>query len=63
MKHYKMIADGYIALIGIDCGGEEITEQEYNTIMDAIRSKPSAPEGCDYKLTANLEWELHEMSE
>jgi hypothetical protein len=31
--------------------------------MDAIRSKPSAPEGCDYKLTANLEWELHEMSE
>lgn len=61
MKHYKMIADGYIVLVGIDCGGGEITEQEYNAIMDAIRSKPSAPHGCDYKLKADLQWELYEL--
>lgn len=61
MKYYKRVENGYIFLVGINCGGEEITEQEYTTIMNAIRNKPEAPNGFDYKLTENLEWELFEL--
>lgn len=61
MKFYKMIENGYIVLIGVGCGGEEITEHEYNTIMDVIHNKPTAEEGYDYKLTENLEWEQYRL--
>lgn len=61
MKYYKIIENGYIVLVGINCGGEEISEQEYITIMQTIRNKPEAPEGFDYKLKENLEWELFEL--
>ena len=42
-------------------GNEEITEQEYNNILDIIHNKPIAPDGFEYRLTDNLEWELHEV--
>ena len=61
MKFYKRIESGYIFLIGTNCGGNEITEQEYNTIMQVINAKPTAPKGYDYKLTEGLEWELFEL--
>ena len=61
MRYYKVIKDGYIFLVGTNCGGEEITEQEYNEIMQTIRNKPIPPEGCDYKLTVDLKWELFEL--
>jgi hypothetical protein len=49
------IIDGYIVGISQDRG--EDTE-EYNRIMNAIKSKPTAPEGYTYKLKETLEWEL-----
>lgn len=58
----KMIADGYIVAIGTGIAGEEISESEYNTVMQKIQNKQTAPNGYAYKLRAdNLEWELVEL--
>ena len=57
------IAENYIeALGGHGLSGTEITESEYNTIMQKIRNRPTDPDGYTYKLRAdNLEWELVEL--
>lgn len=57
---YKYTNDKYIIGVGIGAGGEEITEQEYNAILDTIKNRPEAPEGYSYRLTTSLEWELCE---
>ena len=54
----KYEKDGYILCLGI---GDEITEDEYNEILDKINNRPTAPEGFTYRLTASLEWELHKL--
>lgn len=41
--------------------GAEITEAEYNRILEIIRNRPTAPSGYGYRLTAELEWELYEL--
>lgn len=57
----KIVMDGYVSAISLLIG-EEITEPEYNTIMQKIQNKPTDPEGYTYKLRAdNLEWELVEL--
>ena len=61
MKYYKRIENGYIILIGENCGGIEITEEEYNNILETIRNKPQAEEGFDYRLKEDLNWELYEL--
>ena len=61
MRYYKRIENGYIFLVGTNCGGEEITDEEYESIMQVINDKPTAPEGYDYRLTVHLEWELFEL--
>jgi hypothetical protein len=61
MKFFKRTENGYITLIGRNCGGEEITEQEYDAIMKVIRNKPTAPDGYDFKLTEKFEWEMFEL--
>lgn len=58
---YKYINDKYIIGVGTGAGGEEITEQEYNVILDTINNRPEAPEGYSYKLTTAMEWELCEV--
>lgn len=58
---YKYINDKYIIGVGIGSGGEEITEQEYSTILDKINNRPEAPEGYSYRLTTAMEWELAEI--
>ena len=55
-KKYEQ--DGYILCIGI---GDEITEDEYNKILDKINNRPEAPEGFTYRLTTALDWELYEL--
>ena len=40
--------------------GEEITETKYNEILSMLRNRPTAPDGFDYRLTKELEWELYE---
>ena len=58
---YKYINDNFIIGVGTGSGGEEITEQEYNSILDKINNRPEAPEGYSYRLTTSLEWELCEV--
>ena len=58
---YKYINDKFIIGVGTGSGGEEITEQEYSTILDKINNRPEAPEGYSYRLTTAMEWELAEI--
>lgn len=61
MIYGKIVIDGYVCAATTG-GGAEITESEYNEIMSAIQSKPSDPDGYQYRLRAdNLEWELVEL--
>ena len=61
MRYYKIIDHDYLIQIGTGFGGEEITAEEYRTIQEIIRTVPTAPEGCDYRLKADLTWELYEL--
>ena len=62
MKFYKQIQDEFVMAVGTNIGGTEITESEYNSIMQKIQTKPTDPEDFQYKLRAdNLEWELVEL--
>ena len=58
---YKYINDKFIIGVGTGAGGEEITEQEYNSILDKINNCPEAPDGYSYRLTTAMEWELAEI--
>lgn len=61
MRYYKMIIDGYLVAVGNGSGGIEISEDEYAELLNIIRTKPVAPEGYDYRLKADLTWELYEL--
>lgn len=61
MRYYKIINNGYIIAVGSGSGGMEITEAEYNNLLAVIRNKPIAPDGYDYRLREDLEWELVEL--
>lgn len=60
MRYYKQISDDYILSIGTGIGGIEITESEYNEIMEVIRNRPSA-EGKGYRLRTDLTWEEYDL--
>lgn len=59
MRFYKIVSDGYIISVGTGAAGEEIMKYEYDEIMAAIKSAPTAPEGYSYRLTESLDWELY----
>ena len=61
MRYFKTIIDGYITCISTGCGGAEITAEEYSTILEVIKSAPTAPDGYGYRLKADLTWELYEL--
>jgi hypothetical protein len=63
MRYFKTIENGYIVALQTVTGQTEITEQEYNEILNAIRNKPIAESGYGYKLKDNLTWELYEITE
>lgn len=56
MRYYKKIDGDYITMIGTGYGGEEITENEYNTIIGVIQNKPQRTDTTDYRLKADLTW-------
>ena len=58
---YKYLNEKYIIGVGIGSGGEGITVQEYNSILEKINNRPEAPEGYSYRLTTAMEWELCEV--
>lgn len=63
-EFYKVIDGDYISGIGTNGNDSvtEITEAEYNAIMQKIQNKPTDPESYQYKLRAdNLEWEMVEL--
>lgn len=41
--------------------GKEITQEEYNNITVMLENPPIAPNGYEYFLNSNLEWELYEL--
>lgn len=60
--YFKVTENGYILTIGTRIAGEEITEAEYNEVLSALLSAPSALSGYVYRLRADtLEWELVEL--
>ena len=42
---------------------ENITEEEYNQIMEIIRNKPVQLDGFDYRLKEDLIWEQYKLPE
>ena len=61
--YQKNTENGYIVSIvkGVSVGN--ITEAEYQAIMDVIRNKPTAEQGYDYRLLEDLTWELVQLPE
>lgn len=57
---YKQVDDGYITTIGVDCGGIEISNEEYNDIMAVIQNKPQETDTIGYRLKTDLTWEQYE---
>ncbi len=60
MRYYKIAENGYIAAAGRGRGNAQISEEKYSEILEAVRNRPAAPEGHEYRLTQSLEWELCE---
>ena len=62
MRYWKVTEGGYIVTIGTGgSGAGEITSEEYNEIMAAIRERPTPPDGYGYLLREDLMWELYEL--
>lgn len=59
--YFKRTEGDYIALIGIGNDAEEISREEYETILAVINSRPTAEPGYTYKLRTDLTWELCEV--
>lgn len=60
--YYKIVENNYIVLIGESEHCENpITENEYKDIKNIFIEKPIAPNGFDYKLTVDYEWEMYEL--
>lgn len=59
-KYYKNIDGDHITAIGTGIGDVEITKEEYEAILEIIRSRPIPEVGYDYKLKTDLTWELVE---
>lgn len=53
--------DGYIISIMRGAKESNISDAEYQAIMDKMNRKPTPPVGYDYRLTVDLEWEMFEL--
>ena len=53
--------DGYIVSIMHGAKESNISDAEYQAIMDKMNRKPTPPDGYDYRLTTSLEWELYQL--
>lgn len=61
-KYFKNIEGDYITSISTGCGMEEITQEEYENILDIIRNQRPEPQvGFDYILKTDLTWEPYEV--
>ena len=64
MRYYKVIRDGCISCIGTvetdRAVAGEISQGEYNSLMELISGRPEAPDGYQYRLSQELTWMLVE---
>ena len=56
-RYYRLIEDGYIVLISTGCGTDEISQEEYETILSVIENRPTDEPGYVFKLRTDLTWE------
>ena len=60
--YFKIENNGYIQSVGM-CEywcGTEITESEYNQILELIQNRPTETETIGYRLKTDLTWEAYE---
>lgn len=62
MNKYIISENGYILRVEESnfSSGQQITEDKYNEILDAIRNRPAA-EGKGYRLKTDLTWEEYDL--
>ena len=58
--YYKNIDGDFITGIGTGLGDVAITQEEYETILAIVRTRPVPEAGYDYRLKTDLTWELVE---
>ena len=59
--YQKNTKDGYIVSIVKGVTNGNITEAEYDEIIEVIRNRPEAQSGYDYRLKEDLTWEKCEI--
>ena len=61
IKYFKTVENGYIPCLEAGSAGDiEITQEEYENILNIIRSQPIPEVGYIYRLREDLTWELCE---
>ena len=61
MNYYKIISGNFIMGVGIGYGELIITESEYNSILECLKTKPTSTETVGYRLRTDLLWEAYEI--
>ena len=63
MNYYKVCDNDYIIGVGTSTNKTDnaISEAEYQNIIQIIQTKPTAPDGYDYRLKTDFTWELVEV--
>ena len=56
MRYYRDDVEGMLIAVGTGLGNTEITETEYNDIMNIIKKRPRDGEDFEYVLTSSFEW-------
>lgn len=60
---YKIVESNVLISVGEGVGETQITDEEYDRIIETVKNKPSAPSGYMYRLLDDLTWEMVELPE
>lgn len=61
MRYFENRDGNYITTFGkASHGGEAITEDRYNAIIEAVQNAPEETETIGYRLKTDLTWESYE---
>lgn len=59
--YQQNVENGYIVSLAKGVHNGNITEEEYNAILEVINNKPIPPEGHACRLREDMTWELYEL--
>lgn len=59
-RYFKIVKNGYIEAISTYGGTHEISEDEYNNLMQIASTAP-VTEGKRYRLKTDLTWEAYDI--